>query len=52
MTRVSGMTEMNRINRMTTVWHKIYFNFCVQFFQRSAKKGDLDDWDDLLDQDE
>ena len=24
MTRVSGMTGMNRIGRMTTVWHKIF----------------------------
>ena len=31
MTRVSGMTGMNRIDRMTTVWHKIFAgsNFCV-----------------------
>ena len=30
MTRVSGMTGMNRIDRMTTVWHKILAgsNFC------------------------
>ena len=24
MTRVSGITGMNRIDRMTTVWHKIF----------------------------
>ena len=31
MTRVSGMTGMNRIDRMTTVWHKIFAgsNFCI-----------------------
>ena len=31
MTRVSGMTGMNGIDRMTTVWHKIFArsNFCV-----------------------
>ena len=31
MTRVSGMTGMNRIDRMTTVWHKIFAgsDFCV-----------------------
>ena len=31
MTSVSGMTGMNRIDRMTTVWHKIFAgsNFCI-----------------------
>ena len=31
MTRVSGMTGVNRIDRMTTVWQKIFAgsNFCV-----------------------
>ena len=31
MTRVSGMTGVNRIDRITTVWHKIFAgsNFCV-----------------------
>ena len=31
MTRVSGMTGMNRIDRMTTTWRKIFAgsNFCV-----------------------
>ena len=30
MTRVSGMTVMNRIDRITTVWQKIFAgsNFC------------------------
>ena len=41
MTRVSGMTGVNRIDRMTTMCHKIFAgsNFCVfcNFFQRSAK---------------
>ena len=31
MTRVSGMTGVNRIDRMTTAWHKFFAgsNFCV-----------------------
>ena len=53
MTRVSGMTGMNRIDRMTTVWHKIFAgsDFCVfcYFSSDPQKKVDLDDWDDLLD---
>ena len=32
MTRVSGMTGMNRINRMTTVWHKIFADSNFSFF--------------------
>ena len=33
MTRVSGMTGMNRIERITTVWHKIFAgsNFSIFF---------------------
>ena len=54
MTRVSGMTGMNRIDTMTTVWHKILAgsNFCF-FCDFSSDpqniKVDLDDWDDLFD---
>ena len=37
MTRVSGMTEMNRIDRMTTMWHKIYFSFLRAIFPAIRK---------------
>ena len=31
------MTEMNRIDRMTTVWHKIYFSFLRAIFPAIRK---------------
>ena len=38
MTKVSGMTGMNRMDMMTTVWHKIFAgsNFCAFFAIFSA----------------
>ena len=43
MTRVSGMTGVNRIDRMTTVWHKIFagsdfWGFFVIFLTISKNK--------------
>ena len=43
MTRMSGMTGVNRIDMMTTVWHKIFAgsNFCFFLIFPTISKNKL-----------